>query len=45
MLYALEAVRGRPLDQRKQGITVAIGAALLVTMMLAAIISDTRGPG
>ena len=45
MLYALEAVRGRPLDERNQGMSAAIGAALLVTMMLAAIISDTRGPG
>jgi regulator of sigma E protease len=40
MFYALEAVRGRPLDARKQEIGFRIGLAILATMMFAAIFGD-----
>jgi len=40
MFYAVEAVRGRPLDERKQEIGFRIGLAILATMMFAAIIGD-----
>jgi len=40
MFYALEAVRGRPLDQRKQELGFRIGLAILATMMFAAIFGD-----
>jgi regulator of sigma E protease len=40
MFYAIEAVRGRPLDERKQELAFKIGMAILATMMLAAITGD-----
>ena len=40
LFYALEAVRGRPLDERKQEIGFRIGLAILGTMMFAAIFGD-----
>lgn len=40
MFYAIEAVRGRPLDERKQELGFKIGMAILATMMLAAIMGD-----
>ena len=40
MFYAVEAVRGRPLDERKQEIGFRIGLAILATMMFAAIFGD-----
>ncbi len=40
MFYALEALRGRPLDERKQELGFKIGMAILATMMFAAIIGD-----
>lgn len=40
MFYAIEAVRGRPLDERKQEIGFKIGMAVLGTMMFAAIFGD-----
>lgn len=40
MFYALEAIRGRPLDERKQEIGFRIGLAILATMMFAAIFGD-----
>ncbi|MGE0768560.1 MAG: RIP metalloprotease RseP [Hyphomicrobiaceae bacterium] len=40
MFYALEAVRGQPLDQRKQELGFRIGLAILATMMFAAIFGD-----
>ncbi|MEZ5818456.1 MAG: M50 family metallopeptidase [Hyphomicrobiaceae bacterium] len=40
MFYALEAVRGQPLDPRKQEIGFRIGLAILATMMFAAIFGD-----
>jgi regulator of sigma E protease len=40
MFYALEAVRGKPLDARKQEIGFKIGIAVLGTMMFAAVFGD-----
>lgn len=40
MFYAVEAVRGRPLDPRKQELGFRIGLAILATMMFAAIFGD-----
>jgi regulator of sigma E protease len=40
MFYAIEAVRGRPLDERKQEMGFRIGLAILATMMFAAILGD-----
>lgn len=40
LFYALEAIRGRPLDERKQEIGFRIGLAILATMMFAAIFGD-----
>jgi len=40
MFYAVEAVRGQPLDPRKQEIGFRIGLAILATMMFAAIFGD-----
>lgn len=40
LFYAVEAVRGRPLDERKQEIGFRIGLAILGTMMFAAIFGD-----
>jgi len=40
LFYAVEAVRGRPLDPRKQEIGFRIGLAILATMMFAAIFGD-----
>lgn len=40
MFYAIEAIRGRPLDERKQEIGFKIGMAVLGTMMFAAIFGD-----
>jgi regulator of sigma E protease len=40
MFYAVEAIRGRPLDERKQEIGFRIGLAILATMMFAAIFGD-----
>jgi regulator of sigma E protease len=40
MFYALEAIRGRPLDERKQELGFKIGIAIIVTMMSAAFIGD-----
>ncbi|MFV0295164.1 MAG: RIP metalloprotease RseP [Hyphomicrobiaceae bacterium] len=40
MFYAFEAVRGRPLDERKQEIGFRIGLAILATMMFAALLGD-----
>ncbi len=38
--YALEGIRGRPLDERKQELSFKIGLAILATMMFAAVFSD-----
>lgn len=40
MFYALEAVRGKPLDERKQELSFKIGLAILGTMMFAALFGD-----
>ncbi len=40
MFYALEAIRGRPLDDYKQELSFKIGLAILATMMFAAIFGD-----
>lgn len=40
LFYAVEAVRGRPLDERKQEIGYRIGLAIIATMMFAAIFGD-----
>ena len=40
MFYAIEAVSGRPLDERKQELAFRVGMALLATMMLTALYSD-----
>ena len=40
VFYALEALRGKPLDPRNQEIGFKIGMALLATMMVAAILGD-----
>ncbi len=40
MFYGLEALRGKPLDERKQELSFRIGMAILATMMFAAIIGD-----
>jgi regulator of sigma E protease len=40
MFYALEAVRGRPLDERKQELGFKIGFAIIATLMIAATVSD-----
>ena len=40
MFYAVEAVRGRPLDERKQEIGFRIGIGILARMMFAAIFGD-----
>lgn len=40
MFYAIEAIRGRPLDERKQEIGFKIGMAVLGTMMFAAVFGD-----
>lgn len=38
--YALEAIRGRPLDDAKQELSYKIGFAIVGTLMVAAILSD-----
>ncbi len=40
MFYAIEAIRGKPLDDRMQEIGFKIGIALIATMMSAAILGD-----
>jgi regulator of sigma E protease len=40
MFYALEAIRGKPLDERKQELSFKIGLAILGTMMFAALFGD-----
>jgi len=40
MFYALEAIRGKPLDERMQEIGFKIGIAIIVTMMSAAFLGD-----
>ena len=40
MFYALEAIRGKPLDPKKQEIGFKIGMAILATMMFAALLGD-----
>jgi regulator of sigma E protease len=40
MFYALEALRGKPLDERKQELSFKIGLAILGTMMFAALFGD-----
>lgn len=40
VFYALEAVRGRPLDERKQELAFKFGLVIIATMMMAAFISD-----
>jgi regulator of sigma E protease len=40
MFYGLEALRGRPLDEKKQELGFRIGLAILATMMFAAILGD-----
>ena len=40
MFYALEAIRGKPLNERNQEIGFKIGMAVLGTMMFAAILGD-----
>ena len=40
LFYAVEAIRGRPLDERNQEIGFRIGLAILGTMMFAAIFGD-----
>ncbi|MDX2155510.1 MAG: RIP metalloprotease RseP [Hyphomicrobiaceae bacterium] len=40
VFYALEAIRGRPLDERKQELGFRIGLAILATMMFAALFGD-----
>ena len=40
MFYGLEALRGKPLDERKQELSFRIGMAILATMMFAAILGD-----
>ena len=45
MFYALEAVRGRPLDEHKQEVSYRIGLAILATLMFSATFSDLTGGG
>lgn len=40
MFFALEAIRGKPLDENKQELGFRIGMAILGTMMFAAIFGD-----
>lgn len=40
MFYAIEAVRGKPLDERKQEIGFRIGIAVVATLMIAALLGD-----
>jgi regulator of sigma E protease len=40
VFYAIEALRGKPLDERKQEIGFRIGLAILATMMFAALFGD-----
>lgn len=40
MFYAIEAIRGRPLDESKQELSFKIGVAIIATLMLAATLSD-----
>ncbi len=40
MFYAVEAIRGRPLDESKQELGFKIGVAILATMMFAALLGD-----
>jgi regulator of sigma E protease len=43
MFYAIEAIRGKPLDERKQEFAFKIGIAVIGTMMFAAFFSDVVG--
>jgi regulator of sigma E protease len=43
MFYAVEAVRGQPLDERNQELGFKIGLAVLMTMMIAALLNDIMG--
>jgi len=43
LLYALEAVRGRPLNERVQEIVFRLGFALILTLMVFATWNDTIG--
>ncbi len=48
MFYAIEALRGKPLDPKKQELGFKIGMAILATMMFAALLGDFMrkfGPG
>lgn len=40
LFYAIEGLRGKPLDERKQELSFKIGMALLATMMVAALLGD-----
>lgn len=40
VFYAYEAIRGRPLDEKKQELGFRIGLAILATMMFAALLGD-----
>ena len=40
MFYAIEAIRGKPLDERKQEIGFKIGVAVVATLMIAALLGD-----
>ncbi|MEZ5855309.1 MAG: RIP metalloprotease RseP [Hyphomicrobiaceae bacterium] len=40
VFYAYEAVRGQPLDEKKQELGFRIGLAILATMMFAALLGD-----
>ena len=40
MFYAIEAVRGRPLDERLQEIGFRIGLALVLSLMVFATLND-----
>jgi len=40
VFYAIEGLRGKPLDERKQELSFKIGMALLATMMVAALLGD-----
>jgi regulator of sigma E protease len=43
LLYALEALRGRPLNARVQEIVFRLGFALILTLMVFATWNDTIG--
>lgn len=43
VLYALEAVRGKPLNERLQEIVFRVGLALILTLMVFATWNDTLG--